>query len=209
MGRPARVLSEAEKAEVETLAAVLSTEQIADYLGMGRRTFYSLMQGDDDLAARYKRGRAKAIGAIAQSLIDKARSGNTTAMIFFLKTQAGWRETIAVEQVPETEVTTLDMSLLSTATLRELGAAFGSPEEPRRPVKSGHLIEAHPVRPVTRSGTTLIVAETTGCTCHAIELDPACVDAAVLRSQASTGQDAGHAEPGSSFAELTQARNSE
>lgn len=97
MGHPTRILSEAEKAEVETLAAVLSSEQIADYLGMGRRTFYSLMQGDEDIAARYKRGRARAVGAVAQSLIAKARAGNITAMIFFLKTQGGWRETDRLE----------------------------------------------------------------------------------------------------------------
>ena len=97
MGQLARILTDAERAEVETLAAVLSSEQIADYLGMGRRTFYAAMERDDDLAARYKRGRARAVGAVAQSLIAKARAGNVTAMIFFLKTQGGWRETDRLE----------------------------------------------------------------------------------------------------------------
>jgi hypothetical protein len=92
-----RILTAAEKAEVETLAAVLSAEQIADYLGMGRRTFYSVMERDEDVAARYKRGRARAVGAVAQSLITKARGGNVTAMIFYLKTQGGWRETDRLE----------------------------------------------------------------------------------------------------------------
>ena len=104
MGHPARILNEAEKGEVETLAAVLSSEQIAEYLDMGRRTFYSLMQGDEDLAARYKRGRARAVGAVAQSLIAKARGGNITAMIFFLKTQAGWRETDRLEHSGEVTI---------------------------------------------------------------------------------------------------------
>lgn len=97
MGQLARIVTEAEKAEVETLAAVLSSEQIADYLGMARRTFYDAMERDDDLAARYKRGRARAVGAVAQSLITKARGGNITAMIFYLKTQGGWRETDRLE----------------------------------------------------------------------------------------------------------------
>lgn len=101
MGRSACSLTEAQIAEVETLAAVLTTEQIADYFGIGRRTFYSLMERDPEIAARYKRGRARAVGSIAQSLIAKARSGNTTAMIFFLKTQGGWRETTAVEHIVE------------------------------------------------------------------------------------------------------------
>jgi hypothetical protein len=97
MSRQPFTLTEAQKAEVETLAAVLTAEQVADYFGIGRRTFYSMMERDDEIAARYKRGKAKAIGVIAQGLINKARSGDTTSMIFFLKTQAGWRETASLE----------------------------------------------------------------------------------------------------------------
>lgn len=100
MSRPALELTDLQRQEVETLAAVLSTEQIADYFGIGRTTFYRLMERDEEIAVRYKRGKAKAIGAIAQGLINKARSGDTTSMIFFLKTQAGWRETATV--VPDT-----------------------------------------------------------------------------------------------------------
>lgn len=92
-------LTDEQKAEVETLAAVLTAEQVADYFGIGRRTFYSMMQRDEKIAARYKRGKAKAIGVIAQGLINKARAGDTTSMIFFLKTQAGWRETSQVEHM--------------------------------------------------------------------------------------------------------------
>ena len=92
-------LTDEQKAEVETLAAVLTAEQVADYFGIGRRTFYSMMQRDEEIAARYKRGKAKAIGVVAQGLINKARAGDTTSMIFFLKTQAGWRETSQVEHM--------------------------------------------------------------------------------------------------------------
>ena len=93
MARAPMQLTDAQKVEVETLAAVLTTEQIADFFGIGRRTFYSLMERDEEIAARYKKGKARAIGAIAQTLISKARAGDTTSMIFYLKTQAGWRET--------------------------------------------------------------------------------------------------------------------
>ena len=91
--------TEAQKAEVETLAAVLTAAQVADYFGIGRRTFYSMMQRDEEIAARYKKGKAKAIGVIAQGLINKARGGDTTSMIFFLKTQGGWRETSTIEHL--------------------------------------------------------------------------------------------------------------
>lgn len=97
MPRPAITLTTPQRAEVETLAAVLTAQQMADYFGLGRTTFFALLERDPDVAERYKRGKARAIGSIAQSLIAKARGGNVTAMIFYLKTQGGWRETAAVE----------------------------------------------------------------------------------------------------------------
>ena len=97
MSRPFTQLSDAQKAEVETLAAVLTTEQIADFFGICRSTFFAMMARDDEIAGRYKKGKARAIGAIAQTLISKARAGDTTSMIFYLKTQAGWRETAGLQ----------------------------------------------------------------------------------------------------------------
>ena len=89
MSRPEKQLLPEQVAEVETLAAVLTTAQMADYFGIGRTTFFAILERDPDVAERYKRGKARAIGAIAQSLISKARGGDTTSMIFYLKTQAG------------------------------------------------------------------------------------------------------------------------
>ena len=125
MARKPITLTDAQKAEVETLAAVLTTEQIADFFGIGRTTFWSMMERDEEIAARYKKGKARAIGAIAQGLITKARAGDTVSMIFYLKTQGGWRETQHVELTGTDEgpVQTFDASRLSTASLRELMAA--------------------------------------------------------------------------------------
>jgi hypothetical protein len=91
-GRPRTVLTPEQTKEVETLAAVLNQQQIADYLGIPHRTFQAILERDEDVSASYKRGRAKAIGSVSQSLLKSARDGNTTAQIFYLKTQAGWRE---------------------------------------------------------------------------------------------------------------------
>jgi len=88
-----RILSDEELIQVEALAAYLSSEQIADYFGIGRRTFYSIMKRQPEVSARYKKGRAKAIGMVAHGLLADARAGNLTAKMFYLKTQAGWRET--------------------------------------------------------------------------------------------------------------------
>lgn len=89
----ARVLNDEELAQVEALASVLSTEQIADYFGIGRTTFYQVMERQPEVSVRYKKGRSKAIGSVAKGLLQKAQSGDNAAMMFYLKTQAGWRET--------------------------------------------------------------------------------------------------------------------
>lgn len=75
----------------------MSQEQMADYFGMGKTTWYSLLERDPEVSERYKRGKAKAIGTVAQGLLQKARDGDTTSAIFYLKTQAGWRETQKLE----------------------------------------------------------------------------------------------------------------
>lgn len=96
-GRPRKTLDDEQRAQVEALAAYLSQEQIADYFGITRPTFAAMIERDDDISLRYKRGKAKAIGTVAQGLLQKARSGDTASAIFYLKTQAGWRETAQVD----------------------------------------------------------------------------------------------------------------
>lgn len=86
-----------QKREVETLAALLSQDQIADYFGIGRTTFYEIMKRDPEVAEHYKKGKAKAIAHVANGLLQKARGGCTTSSIFYLKTQPGWRETDRLE----------------------------------------------------------------------------------------------------------------
>ena len=40
-----------------------------------------------------KRGKAKGIALVTNKLMESIKGGNITGMIFFLKTQAGWKET--------------------------------------------------------------------------------------------------------------------
>ena len=91
-GRPPRSLTPEQVSQVEALASVLSLEQVADYLGMSKTTFYAIMERDPAVCERYKKGKARAIGAVAQGILKKARDGDTTSAIFYLKTQAGWKE---------------------------------------------------------------------------------------------------------------------
>jgi hypothetical protein len=94
-GRPPVVFTEEQVAQVEALAAVLSKGQMADYFGIGENTLRSVEERQPEVLEAYKRGRGKAIAGVAGNLISQARNGNTTAAIFYLKTQAGWRETDA------------------------------------------------------------------------------------------------------------------
>ncbi len=91
-GRPKKRLTQKEKDEMETLSPFLTSEQMADYFGMARSTFYKILEEDQELNGRYKRGKAKAIALSAGKLMKKVQDGNMTAIIFHLKTQGGWKE---------------------------------------------------------------------------------------------------------------------
>ena len=106
MARPTLMLTDDQVREVETLAALLNQEQIADYFGMSRRSFLNILSRDEDVAAQYKRGKAKAIAHVANGLLQKARAGDTTSAIFYLKTQAGWREKTSLEVTADTTPST-------------------------------------------------------------------------------------------------------
>ena len=83
-GRPPVELTREQKDEIKTLASVLNSEQIADYFGISRTTFYEIMKRDEEVSEQYKKGKAEAIESVAQNLILKARDGNLGAQIFFL-----------------------------------------------------------------------------------------------------------------------------
>jgi hypothetical protein len=112
MGRPVIHLGEGQLAEVETLAALLNQDQIADYFGITRTTFRAICARDEAVNARYKRGKAKAIAHVANGLLQKARAGDTIAMLFYLKTQAGWREADRLPELEDAPVLPITMRVL-------------------------------------------------------------------------------------------------
>lgn len=99
MSRPKRVLTEQEVIEVGALSQYLSKGQIADYLGISRPTFDAIIERDERVALKYKKGRSHAILNVSKGLVQQALKGNTTAAIFYLKTQAGWSETQVIDNI--------------------------------------------------------------------------------------------------------------
>jgi hypothetical protein len=59
---------------------------IAKIIGVDEKTLRKHYRDELDLA------KARANASIGGALFNKAKAGDTTAMIFWIKTQAGWRE---------------------------------------------------------------------------------------------------------------------
>jgi hypothetical protein len=96
------VFDEEDIKEVERLASSLTVAQLADYFKIGLTTLYEVFKRQPLVAESYKKGKAKAVERIANVLQEHAingGSGNMTAAIFYLKTQARWSEA-----VPETKI---------------------------------------------------------------------------------------------------------
>jgi len=76
----------------------------------------------------------------------------------------------------------------------------------KRPIENNSSLGQAVYEPFSGSGTTIIAAEMTGRSCHAIEVSPAYVDVAVLRWQTFTGEQALLENAGGSFAEVSASR---
>jgi hypothetical protein len=77
-----------ESRQLVKLHATIGTTQviIADILGIDVKTLTKYYRTELDQAV------AQANASIGGALFNKAKGGDTTAMIFWMKTRAGWRE---------------------------------------------------------------------------------------------------------------------
>jgi hypothetical protein len=101
-GRPAVVFTPEQIIELQALAAVLTKAQIADYFDISENTLRAVEERQPEVSAAYKKGRVKQIVAMASNLIQLAKAGNVAANIFYLKTQANWKEdNVEVQEIPQ------------------------------------------------------------------------------------------------------------
>jgi hypothetical protein len=91
-GRHKIVFNDEQIAKVEDLARNLTIQQIADYFGICERTFREIRDRDFAVFTAYKKGKAKSIEHVASKLMENINKNDTTSIIFYLKTQAGWSE---------------------------------------------------------------------------------------------------------------------
>ena len=97
-GRPSITINQDTINKAESLSAQgLTMYQIANVLGMGESTLYEKQLKFPEFSEAIKRGKDKGIATVTNALFNKAREGDNTAMIFYLKNRAGWRDRIETE----------------------------------------------------------------------------------------------------------------
>jgi aspartate carbamoyltransferase regulatory subunit len=89
-GRPSIVLTEEQIKQIEVLALDMTVEQIADYFSISEKTFHEIKKRQPEVFTAYKKGRANGIKEVTGLLWTNMRAGDTTSILFYLKTQAGW-----------------------------------------------------------------------------------------------------------------------
>ena len=86
-GRPPHLATADTRNKVYTLSTVGTRhEDIASVLGISHDTLVKYYKEELD------KGRIEANASVAETLFKQAKEGNTTAMIFWLKSRAKWKE---------------------------------------------------------------------------------------------------------------------
>jgi hypothetical protein len=124
------VPTDAERKQVEALSGYGLTVEMIRHLvrhGIALETLLAHFRAELDA------GKAKANAQVGKRLFQKVMDGDTTAMIWWTKTQMRWSETQKVEITGADggPIQTLDLSKLSTDLLLELSKAItdANPED--------------------------------------------------------------------------------
>jgi hypothetical protein len=84
--------TEEEKQQLSSLSARLNVEQLANYFGISKKCFELAINRDPEAKKFLKKGRSKMHAYAAGKLLQQIDCNNLTAIMFYLKTRAGWRE---------------------------------------------------------------------------------------------------------------------
>lgn len=114
-GHAKTIFTKEDTAEVEKLAAGMNVDQIAEYFGMSSNTFRDIRVRQPEVEKAFRRGKAKTINMVSNKFLEACMDGCATRQIFYLKTQAGWREREALEIDIEADKPKLIVSFASEA----------------------------------------------------------------------------------------------
>jgi hypothetical protein len=104
MPRAAKKPTPEQLAKIEKLAGLGCTlNQIAIAIDISPRTL-DRWKATPEVERAYGLGRLAASQAVAQKLYDLCMEGNTTAIIFWLKSQAGWTDKPVEEPINPAQV---------------------------------------------------------------------------------------------------------
>lgn len=91
--KPKLIMDDLKYQQIQNMAGLgLTIEQIAHYYGITPMTLYRMKRKDKEIDIRLKKGKASAIVTVSGRLMMLINEGNLSAIIFYLKTQAGWKE---------------------------------------------------------------------------------------------------------------------
>lgn len=96
VGKPPWVPNEETYKQVEELAEQgYMTDQVSVALGICPATFYAKQKIFTELAEAYKRGRIKSNAAVTSVMFEKAKTGDTACMIFWMtnRDKDNWQNT--------------------------------------------------------------------------------------------------------------------
>jgi len=110
------ILLEESLKEMEILSGRgLTLRQIAHYFDISLSALEKYSKKHPQLRAALRRGKSKTISYVSGKLIEQIKAGSTSATIFFLKTQAGWKDPNLVASNYESDEK-VSASKLSTKT---------------------------------------------------------------------------------------------
>lgn len=106
--QPAHKPTPESRKQAETASGLgLPHEQIGALLGIDDKTLRKYYREELD------QGKAKASAQVAKSLFSKATGGDTTAAIWWTKTQMGWKETQVLEHGGEVRFSNISRKVIT------------------------------------------------------------------------------------------------
>ena len=128
VGRPKFKITEDVLQQTQSLMAKgLTKEQCAGMLGISVSTFMRHQAENSEFSDAIKRGEAMGIDAVTNALFENATvERDNTAIIFYLKNRAGWKD-VKDMNVKDEKIITLDLTRIGMNELSALEAAFEQP----------------------------------------------------------------------------------